>query len=57
MAKVAKSAMIDQKALIRADFVCKGMNLKKFRQEVMDEMSDSSGDEEADQKSKNVPGL
>ena len=35
----------------------KGMNLKKFRQEVMDEMSDSSGDEEADQKSENVPGL
>ena len=56
MTKLATSMMIDQKALIRADFVRKGMNLNKFRKEVMDEMSESSGDE-ADKQSENVPQI
>ena len=55
MAKVAKSAMINQKALIKADFVRKGMNLKKFRQEVLDELSDSSSDDQQTTQAQNVP--
>ena len=55
MAKVAKSAMIDQKALIKADFVRKGMNLKKFREEVLNELSDSSSDDQESVQLQNVP--
>ena len=47
MTKLANSTLIDHKALIKADFAGKGMNLKEYCKEVMDELSDFSGDEDS----------
>ena len=55
MAKLASSTLLDHKALIRADFAAKGLNFKKFRGEVEQEISGSSSDGENPDTTENVP--
>ena len=55
MTKLANSTLIDHKALIKADFARKGINLQKYRKEVIDDLSDASdGNDSAAQPNQNV---
>ena len=56
MTKLASSTLIDHKALIKADFARKEMNLQKFRKEVLDDLTESSDENEGStgKKSQNV---
>ena len=47
MTKLANSTLIDHKALIKADFARKGMNLQKYCKEVIDDLSDGSDDNDS----------
>ena len=47
MAKMARSTLLDHKALIKANFARKGMDMKHFRQQAAADFIDSS-DNEAD---------
>ena len=54
MTKLASSTLVDHKALIRADFANKGLNFKKFRGQVLEDMSESSSDDENPPVNQNV---
>ena len=57
LSKLASSTLINQKALIKADFARKGMNIHKFHKEVMEDLADSSDSDDDQGKNPNVPTI